>query len=587
MNLTSLKWTLQEIYTEQRYQDPEHTPRLKISLDKFMLILAGFSICLFIYESIENQLVGWVDAMSKALDLVFLADYSLRLYFSGNQRSRKWKDGFAWKNYVIRWYGVIDFIAVFPPLISHFLHIGASVEEYARLSRAFRIIRMTRMLRALRSLRLIRESERVQASLRKFHGKVSRELGFALTLVVSVMFFGSLGIYYIEGSTNEAFHSVGNSLYWSILSLLGQGDGNAFRTDTSKVIAVLVIFSGITFIGIITGSITSLFMDKIGSIMKGKEVFRGEGHVVICGWNSKVLELLLRLARAEDVKEVVVLFDRGRQEEDFGSEEQYRKLKTGEQTRIIWVKGNPRESDYLHNANAERAKSIFIMSDNTGGLENEEDIDARSLMTFNILQEHIERHATKGATTPKITMELLSAPSVRVARRLAVNHIVYADELICGFMTLGACTKDSGLIYEKLMDPCDHQIVTMPLGLLESHSSVGDIGQQLLNQNKILIGMQFSGRFILTALHRNRNLAMMLDDAGLTESAECILKEQFNVKTELKRFIEQSDDTPIDNVLTTLSSFTVLNPYSREVLCSDLLAKIGDPMKDCELIIIR
>ena len=110
--MSAVKTWLRDTYTEHRFQKAERIPRSKKRMDAVILVLAGVSVLLFVYEWTSSTYPAILNQLSILLDLIFLLDYLLRLYFSGAQG----QDGFTWtkasNHYAYRWYGIVDWIVI-------------------------------------------------------------------------------------------------------------------------------------------------------------------------------------------------------------------------------------------------------------------------------------------------------------------------------------------------------------------------------------------------------------------------------------------------------------------------------------------
>jgi voltage-gated potassium channel len=111
----------------------------------------------------------------------------------------------------------------------------------------FQSIRALRLLRLVRLLRLARLSRDV------FTLEGLRYAGLVTVLV-------AIGGGYAFAAT-EPNRSVGSGVYWAITTMTTVGYGDLSpKTDTGKVIAVVVMLVGIGFVAIITGAIAHRFL---------------------------------------------------------------------------------------------------------------------------------------------------------------------------------------------------------------------------------------------------------------------------------------------------------------------------------------
>ena len=90
--------------------------------------------------------------------------------------------------------------------------------------------------------------------------------------------------------------------------------GYEVRQNIKRILAVIIMFSGIGLISVLTGSISSIFTTK--KIMEGRglENLNLKNHIVICGWNSNIEKVLSNIAKlsseGEEVK-IAMINDMG------------------------------------------------------------------------------------------------------------------------------------------------------------------------------------------------------------------------------------------------------------------------------------
>jgi voltage-gated potassium channel len=85
----------------------------------------------------------------------------------------------------------------------------------------------------------------------------------ALTTVV-VVGLGAVGIFAVERGENKAITTIGDAFWWAIVTTttVGYGDVSPVTTE-GRLIAVALMVLGIGFIGVLTATITSFFLDPV------------------------------------------------------------------------------------------------------------------------------------------------------------------------------------------------------------------------------------------------------------------------------------------------------------------------------------
>jgi voltage-gated potassium channel len=121
-----------------------------------------------------------------------------------------------------------------------------------------------RSLRALRALRLLRVGGVAWLALRHLRdGLAERRFHYIGAVAGVVVLLGAAGLYMIEGDHNPAVDSVGDALWWAIVTATTVGYGDISpSTLEGRAIAVVLMLVGIGVIGIFTASVAShMFAD--------------------------------------------------------------------------------------------------------------------------------------------------------------------------------------------------------------------------------------------------------------------------------------------------------------------------------------
>ncbi len=83
-------------------------------------------------------------------------------------------------------------------------------------------------------------------------------LGRVAAVAVGVLITASLVAYYAEHPTNPEFATVGDALWWGIVTLTTVGYGDIVpKTPTGRWAAVVIMITGVTVLGLLAGSLAS------------------------------------------------------------------------------------------------------------------------------------------------------------------------------------------------------------------------------------------------------------------------------------------------------------------------------------------
>ncbi len=146
--------------------------------------------------------------------------------------------------YIFSFLGIVDLIAIVP----FWLATGVNLQG----ARAFRFIQMIRMLKVLRYMKAL---NRLEHALRL----VREELIIFGVLAVILIFITAVGIYHFEnGAQPEAFPSIPQSIWFSVVSLTGVGYGDVTPvTLGGKIFTSFILIIGLGIVAVPTALIVS------------------------------------------------------------------------------------------------------------------------------------------------------------------------------------------------------------------------------------------------------------------------------------------------------------------------------------------
>jgi voltage-gated potassium channel len=211
------------------------SPKGKI-FDFFIQILILLSLIAFTIETLPDNSILTIEVLNAfeiICVIIFSVEYLLRIFVS--------KQPFK---YIFSFYGVIDFLAIFPFYLR-------GVYDLIAL-RAFRIFRI------FRALKLIRYNK----ALNRFHiaARIVKEEIILFFIVTSIfIFLASAGIYFFENKAQpELFTSVIHSGWWAIATLTTVGYGDIYPiTAGGKVFTFFILLIGVGVVTVPAGLVAS------------------------------------------------------------------------------------------------------------------------------------------------------------------------------------------------------------------------------------------------------------------------------------------------------------------------------------------
>jgi voltage-gated potassium channel len=121
-----------------------------------------------------------------------------------------------------------------------------------------------RGLRALRLLRLLRAGAMVGVGLRSARRSFgARKFHLVALFGVATILLGAAGVFVAEEGQNRAIGSFGDALWWAIVTAttVGYGDVSPVTVE-GRIIAVVLMLTGIGMIGVFTATVASFFFEQ-------------------------------------------------------------------------------------------------------------------------------------------------------------------------------------------------------------------------------------------------------------------------------------------------------------------------------------
>jgi voltage-gated potassium channel len=142
-------------------------------------------------------------------------------------------------HYLSSWLGRFDLLVVVLTA-PWFLLFGPGTSKFVIL---IRLARVARLVMATRGARRLIE-----------------RLGVVVLVAVGVVILGAAVGYRAEHATNSGFHTFGDALWWAVVTLATVGYGDIVpKTTAGRVDGVMIMLAGISFLGLLAGSLASFF----------------------------------------------------------------------------------------------------------------------------------------------------------------------------------------------------------------------------------------------------------------------------------------------------------------------------------------
>jgi voltage-gated potassium channel len=302
-------------------------------------------------------------------------------------------------------------------------------------------------------------------------GRVSRRMLLGALFSFLVLVFAPLFFWLVEHGRNEYIDTPWNAYQWLFRTLFENTSPYKLRSKWGYLSYYIVRVAGVSLVAFLTGTIASRFVATVIQRGAGMGEFKGQGHVLICGWSPKGAEIIrdYRSKEVESTNEIVILAD----------------LETDpiDADKVTFIRGNPSNADDLRRAGIERVKTAIILSDLSSGGTDPDDLDARALLTT-LAVESLNPDCYS-------CVEVVKSENRQHFERTHANELVVSAELTGSLLAASARTHGlSALIADLLTHPEGQEFYRIDTPPELVGSTVGDALVALkLNADSLLVGV--------------------------------------------------------------------------------------------------
>jgi len=326
---------------------------------------------------------------------------------------------------------------------------------------------MRRWVSAVFSAPLLR---RLAFHAKRIRGQVDR--GFYRSLLIGllvVLVLATVAVTVFEKGI--AFASFGESFYWALTTVIGQGESGFVSSPGGWVVSWLLNLFGVGIVATVTGALVGFVIDFLLKEGQGMGAAGFKDHVVVCGWNTTARDLIGEL-RSDDYGAKVVLID-GAERNPAGDG-------------VYFVRGDAAAADDLQRAGIADARAAIVCP-----RDGSDDADMHSILTVLAIE-----NLAPGVRT---VVEVNNPKHVDHFKRADVDEVLVTSKLAAHLLARTALYPGLGELVTDIVSGGEgSELYRIPVPAEQVGGSVADAVPRLL---------AFSGAVLLAVVRNGKVIA--------------------------------------------------------------------------------
>lgn len=247
---------------------------------------------------------------------------------------------------------------------------------------------------------------------------------------------GAIALYYAERRVNPDFATWLDSL-WGVWVVLFSGLATSPMTTAGRLVMSVLLLLGTGLAGLFTASLASLLIERY---LRRRDVsnFEMEGHLVVCNWAPRGLELIRQVHSRiiQERRPVVIIHD---------DPEDIQLPREGEDpafSDVYIVHGDPTDDLILRRAKVPTAHSVVVLTDEREG----KFADGKSILCCISI-----RDLCRGGSQPNISAECREASHRLHLKKAGADEIVSSEDLGLRLLARSALFHGMTRVYHELL----------------------------------------------------------------------------------------------------------------------------------------
>lgn len=296
-------------------------------------------------------------------------------------------------------------------------------------------------------------------------------------LVIALLVFLSFGIS-IHLLEPDTFPTIFDGIWWAIItaSTVGYGD-YVPHSFFGRLTAVILILLGVGIVSSYFGTLAAAAVTKQDAFSEGRIPYKGEGHIIIIGWNERSKELISKLTNSKYVQ-MIVLIDETLEANPVKSRF------------VHFIQGKGHVDETIIKSDIQNAEKVLITADRGN---DELQADMNSILTLLTI---------KGICPQvKCIVEILTAEQVNNALRAGADEVIQSNKLTSVFMVNSLHSNGDGLLSNIVHELQDSRLSTYRAKDEEIGRSFTDVCHTSLKNGFLLIWIQRGDETFLNPSH--------------------------------------------------------------------------------------